>query len=209
MKILSHRGYWKDPSEKNKPVAFTYSFELGFGTETDLRDLSGQLVISHDPPQGNVLEADSFFNLYRGFSGDLPLALNIKADGLHVMLQRELERHGIDNYFVFDMSVPDALLYARAGLKMFTRQSELEKEPTLYGEANGVWIDCFFSDWVDESTIEGHLGSGKRVCLVSPELHKREHRAFWEQLAKMSVVESVDLMICTDYPEEAKELFSK
>lgn len=208
MKILSHRGYWKVPSEKNSPIAFSRSFQLNFGTETDLRDLSGSLVVSHDPPLGDILRADSFFRLYKGFPGDLPLALNVKADGLQKMLRAELERHQIDNYFVFDMSVPDALLYAHGGFKMFTRQSELEIEPALYNEAVGVWIDCFFSDWVDEATIEGHLNRGKGVCLVSPDLHKREHRVFWEWLAARQVAQSTELMICTDHPEEAREFFS-
>lgn len=207
MEILSHRGYWKEPSEKNRPSAFMRSFQLNFGTETDLRDLSGSLVVSHDPPVEGALKADDFFGIYKGFPGNLPLALNIKADGLQDMLRVEIEKHQIDNYFVFDMSTPDALLYARGGFRMFTRQSELEKQPSLCSEAIGVWIDCFFSDWVDEATVEGHLSQGKRVCLVSPDLHKREHRTFWEQLARMQVTHSTQLMICTDYPEEAREFF--
>ncbi len=38
MIILSHRGYWKEVSEKNKPIAFERSFSLGLGTETYIRD---------------------------------------------------------------------------------------------------------------------------------------------------------------------------
>lgn len=44
MQVLSHRGYWKHPNEKNLPIAFKRSFERGFGTETDLRDLQGSLA---------------------------------------------------------------------------------------------------------------------------------------------------------------------
>ena len=50
MKILSHRGYWNNLTEKNSKSAFRRSFQLGFGTETDVRDLNGELVISHDMP---------------------------------------------------------------------------------------------------------------------------------------------------------------
>lgn len=207
MKILSHRGYWKEPTEKNSPTAFSRSFQLGIGTETDLRDLSGSLVISHDPPSEHVMKADQFFGIYKGFLGDLPLALNIKADGLQNMLRAALDKHQIDNYFVFDMSVPDALLYVQGGFKMFTRQSELEREPSLYDEAAGVWVDGFFSDWIDEATIEGHLNKDKAVCLVSPELHKREHRSWWVWLAGSQVVQSDNIMLCTDYPEDAGEFF--
>ena len=39
MIIISHRGYWKDAAEKNRPVAFARSFDLGYGTETDVREM--------------------------------------------------------------------------------------------------------------------------------------------------------------------------
>jgi len=208
MIILSHRGYWKTVEEKNTPEAFARSFELGFGTETDVRDCAGELVISHDPPRQNALSCADFFDLYRKFSGKLPLALNIKADGLQSLLSAQLERSGITDYFMFDMSVPDAWVCVQQGLRVFTRQSEFEREPSLYAESAGVWIDCFFSDWVDERTIEMHLNARKQVCLVSPDLHRREHESFWENLSKMAACESSDLMICTDYPEQAREFFA-
>lgn len=207
MIILSHRGYWKTLEERNTPEAFTRSFELGFGTETDLRDCAGELVISHDVPGQGALPGDEFFDLYRQFPGKLPLALNIKADGLQTLLRAELERCEIDNYFVFDMSVPDAWVCVQRGLRVFTRQSELEPEPTLYREAAGVWLDCFFDDWIDEQIIETHLRAGKQVCLVSPELHRRRHESFWEKLRGMDMCESADLMICTDHPENARGFF--
>ena len=55
MIILSHRGYWKSEEERNQEVAFHHSFDLGYGTETDIRDIQGKLVISHDMPQGNEI----------------------------------------------------------------------------------------------------------------------------------------------------------
>ena len=50
MIIISHRGYWIQPAEKNTEEAFSRSFERGMGTETDVRDHRGELVISHDMP---------------------------------------------------------------------------------------------------------------------------------------------------------------
>lgn len=60
MKILSHRGYWKNSDEKNKENAFRRSFSLGYGTETDVRDCRGDLVISHDMPIGNEISCEDF-----------------------------------------------------------------------------------------------------------------------------------------------------
>ncbi|MDB5448782.1 MAG: hypothetical protein JWQ97_4099, partial [Phenylobacterium sp.] len=55
MRIISHRGYWREPSEKNSRTAFARTLEAGFGTETDVRDLVGQLVVAHDPPSGREM----------------------------------------------------------------------------------------------------------------------------------------------------------
>jgi nucleoside-diphosphate-sugar epimerase len=48
MNIISHRGFWLKDEEKNTIQAFERSFEFGFGTETDIRDYKGELVISYD-----------------------------------------------------------------------------------------------------------------------------------------------------------------
>src|SRR4051812_33140333 len=104
MLILSHRGYWTTTAEQNTPAAFERSFRLGFGTETDIRDLAGQLVVAHDPPGPDALSAEVLFGLYRDIGADVPLALNVKADGLQRLLPPLLATHGITNWFVFDMS---------------------------------------------------------------------------------------------------------
>ena len=207
--ILSHRGYWKDPSEKNAMSAFDRSFALGFGTETDIRD---DLVISHDPPNGSELSLAELLKSRDQYARDgrkLPMALNVKADGLYGLLSVELARAGLapDDYFVFDMSVPDALGYLKAGITAFTRQSEYEQAPAFYDRAAGVWIDCFHSDWIDLDTIQQHLDAGKKVCLVSPDLHRRPYEQEWSRLRAMPVTQSSRVMICTDYPEEARLFF--
>jgi glycerophosphoryl diester phosphodiesterase len=63
LKIISHRGFWITPSEQNTEVAFIRALECGFGIETDIRDVSGDLVISHDmsTQDGNYQSLDSFF----------------------------------------------------------------------------------------------------------------------------------------------------
>ena len=208
MIVLSHRGYWKDPAEKNTEAAFRRSFSLGFGTETDLRDRLGRLVISHDPPTGGEMLADDFFRLFAEYDRSLPLALNIKADGLQGMVADLLGRHEIDNSFVFDMAVPDALGYFRRGLKTFTRRSELEPVAPFDERANGVWADAFFGDWSDLDEL-ARLLDARPVCLVSPDLHGRPYTPFWERLAASGLADRPGLMICTDYPEEARAFFAE
>ena len=209
MRILSHRGYWNGSIPCNSTEAFEHSFSKGFGTETDFRDSRGTLVISHDPPTSDALSADDFFSCFGKWNHDLPLAINIKADGLQYMLKEALGRHGIRNYFLFDMSIPDAMASIRQGLRIFTRQSDVEPVPVLYSEAAGVWMDAFTDErWLTPDAITRHLDAGKEVCLVSPELHGRPHLPLWESLRNSRIGGSHSLMLCSDIPEEARTYFS-
>ena len=208
MIILSHRGYWNTSRAKNSLAAFEHSFDLGFGTETDFRDLDRRLVISHDPPAADALTADELFRVLAARDASLPLAVNVKSDGLQTMLKQALTTHGIGNYFLFDMSVPDALASIKAGLRVFTRQSDVETVPSFYEQAAGVWMDAFSDDrWMTPEAIESHLHSGKEVCLVSPELHGRPHLPFWNRLRGSAIAGHPSLMLCSDIPEEAQTFF--
>lgn len=210
MIIISHRGYWKEPSEKNLPIAFERSFKLGFGTETDIRDYKSDLVISHDIADETCISVTHFFELYNHFDTSLPLALNIKSDGLQAKLKALLVEHRIENYFVFDMSVPDGLGYLKNDLNVFTRQSEYEKEPSFYNESTGIWLDEFQGHWITKEVIERHVKNNKQICIVSPDLHKREYKAEWEHYKLIEKELGINnLMICTDNPELAKEFFSE
>jgi hypothetical protein len=207
--ILSHRGYWKRVEEKNQKSALDRAILRGYGIETDIRDYQGKLVIAHDIPNRKSLSFDVILRSYRKNNSSSLLALNIKADGLQDKLKQLLEHYDIQNYFVFDMSIPDTLVYLRKGLCVFTRQSEYEPQPSLYSEAAGVWMDMFFSEWVREKHILSHLNKGKQVALVSPELHGRPHLPFWNYLLESPVVSSPRLMLCTDYPDSAREFFDE
>ena len=211
MEILSHRGYWTKISEKNTMVAFERSFNFGFGTETDIRDLNGNLVISHDMPSvemKNFIIAEDFFELYKSIGKKLPLAINIKSDGLQEKLYDLIKEYEIENYFVFDMSIPDTIGYLNKGFKVFTRQSEFEEFPAFLNLSEGIWMDEFVSHWINQDAIINHIQKNKKVCIVSPELHKREKSIEWANYKVISGSISLNnLMLCTDLPQEAKEYF--
>lgn len=210
MKIISHRGYWRHPEEKNAKIAFDRSFSLGFGTETDIRDYCEELVISHDiPTKKSTPFSDFLANATAKFVGDghLTLALNVKADGLADKMAGALNQYkGLDP-FVFDMSVPDMRSYFDAGIPVFTRLSEVEKNPVWIERSAGVWLDGFESEWYAKSVIEDLLMQGKRVCIVSPELHRREYHELWRKIKAISSSEK--LILCTDVPEVAAEFFHR
>ncbi len=204
MEIISHRGFWLSSDEKNSKLAFQRSFQQHFGTETDIRDFKGELVISHDIPVSKETSIDDFFSLYLEQDSSPTLALNIKSDGLMKALKSKIEAFGIQNYFCFDMSIPDTIQYVREGLNFYIRQSEYEQDLPFYEEASGVWLDSFQTNWFSNELIENHiLGNNKCVCIVSSELHGRDHIPLWNQLLKFSELRSDRLILCTDMPDEA------
>lgn len=209
MEIISHRGYWKKNEEKNTREAFVRSFDLGFGTETDVRDLNGELVISHDIPTGFEMPLDEFLQLADGKS--FTVALNVKSDGLVQKLAEHLSRFNLKNVFVFDMSIPDQLGYYRDGrIDFFSRASEYEPTISLFEACHGVWLDAFFSIWYDTKYISSLLEADKKVCIVSSELHKRnDYKELWEMLANSHLINSDNLILCTDLPEEAQSYFEE
>lgn len=201
MKIISHRGWWRVPVEKNSLPAFRRTVEGGYGTETDVRDLAGQLVVSHDPAQPGAIPWDELLDLFDGRS--LPLAVNVKADGLVSQLAEAFGCRNIP-WFAFDMSGPEMVRYAAANLPFYTRHSDIEPEPILYREAAGVWLDALRVDWFDRDVVARHVDAGKLVCIVSPELHGREPQRLWESLSGLAG----DVTLCTDFPDQASQAFA-
>ena len=209
MVILSHRGHWQHPSQQNSLIAFHRALEMGFGIETDIRWGVHGLVLSHDPPVGDVPALNELLQLHRDIAPELTLALNIKADGLAPRLAEQLRQFKVQRYFVFDMSVPETIRCAATPLVYFTRQSEYEPTPCLYEQAAGVWLDCFLSEWMDDQVINLHQDRGKQVCIVSPELHRRDPLPFWNLLRSMKTVDTSSLMLCTDHSEQAQSFFNE
>ncbi len=207
-RILSHRGDWINGSNQNSIKALVSSVENGFGVETDIRDFLGQLAIAHDPPRSLEACLDDFLIGARAaMRRDHPIiALNVKSDGLADLFKGMLHKfEGLD-YFVFDMSIPDMRSYIECGIPCFTRISEIEEKPVLLDESVGVWLDSFYSDWFSASVISDILSSGKRVCVVSPELHGRSHFGVWSLIR--TIWRHDNLLLCTDYPNEASLFFT-
>lgn len=207
-RILSHRGCWKGGLCKNSFEAILRSYESGYGIETDIRDYGGQIVISHDPPttltftledllrQSGLRNRDSLFTL----------ALNVKSDGLAKILAKHLSKSPDFDCFVFDMSVPDMRHYLELGIPTFTRLSEVERTPIWLEKCQGVWLDAFECDWYSMKIVSDLVAHNKRVCIVSPELHGRDHTDLWHCLR--SIWDDKRIYLCTDYPNEASAYLS-
>lgn len=211
VEIIAHRGSWLLREEQNTLTAFERAWAAGAGVETDLRDLDGEVVVSHDMPRTcpePMTLADLLRHWHRaGRRGRL--ALNIKADGLAVPVAAALETAGATaSAFVFDMSVPDQLAHTRTSTPVFARWSDLEA-PVFAGGETGIWLDAFTDDgWWDADAVRRHLEAGLQVVLVSPELHHRPHRAAWERLRAEGLDTAAGFGLCTDHVDEAAAFFS-
>ncbi|KJF85819.1 hypothetical protein [Photobacterium phosphoreum] len=208
MEIIAHRGYWLESQEKNSFKAFERAISNGFGIETDLRDYHGKIVISHDLPTEKNKTLDEFLKLVSK-NKKVTLALNIKCDGLQDLLQRN-EYLGEHKHFYFDMSIPDCLTFNQKNMCYFSRVSDVEPTALLYKDAAGIWLDNFSSNKLNLAELNKVLEEGKKVALVSPELHGYEYTTYWEQLKNhiRDSQSSENILLCTDFPMLAKEFFN-
>jgi glycerophosphoryl diester phosphodiesterase len=206
MKILAHRGH---PNNDNSFNSLTNSLSMGFGIETDIRDLNNSLVIAHDPPmvenQYDLIE--KLFAYYKNNNLVSPLALNIKSSGIDKLLLPLIEEYEILNYFCFDLPIPEILNYKNK-INFFIRFSEYERINNLINYASGIWVDFFDSNNLDQEKLDYLANSAKLLAFVSPELHGKKINSFWEKIIDFSEQHNqLNVLICTDFPEKLKKLY--
>ena len=208
IEIIAHRGQWNTIDEKNSIDAIKRAFVSGFGIETDVRDYREKLVISHDIANEKSILLEDVLELYKNLKVNVTLAFNVKADGIQKKLKEILEKYDIKNYFMFDMSNPEMVLYKEQQFFYFTRHSDIEEWPVLYDDAIGVWMDSFYDfNWLNLNRIETHLSKGKKVCIVSPELHGKANETTWKMIKVLS--DEKNIILCTDKPDEARSFFDE
>lgn len=205
MKIIAHRGYWREEKEKNSLLAISSGMDYFDGVETDIRDLNKRLVISHDIPSTDAIALERILSIHA--KTKKTLAINIKADGLSDLLMGLLAKYDIDNYFTFDMSVPEMVVYKKKGIKFYTSLSEVIRNTMLLSQSSGIWLDSFYSMWYTKNDLYALANYNLPICVVSEELHGRNHRNQWNLLADFEKTCNVNLAICTDFPKQAKDFF--
>jgi hypothetical protein len=194
-RIYAHRGCWSANVLQNSEASFEIARKSGFSVETDVRQLEGRAVISHDPPNSPItLELADLADFATTF------AINLKEDGL----QRHINdlRTWVVNTdsFVFDGSIPEMYRFRMLGIPHALRLSEFEKE--LPWKSQAIWLDSFTEDWWISDDSMYHLIEDSKVIVVSPELHGRDPRFVWDYLAKKQSDGNTNFSICTDRPSE-------
>ena len=210
-RVLAHRGLWNESRAQNSIDAISAALDLGFGIEIDVRERSGELVLSHDFPNDGSAVLEPKHPVWDKLTAQTPVAFNIKTDGLGPELKNCLNELPGHNGFTFDMSIPEAVVYISLNIPFAQRVSEYEPVSVFaalpQSAGDRVWLDSFHTDWWLD--IKGFSGSlkGNQVFVVSPELHGRDPQRVWDWCYQ-EFQQDVDIYICTDYPEKVLEQWS-
>ncbi len=206
-RILAHRGLWSHEEQQNTKLSITNALRSGFGVETDLRDHLGTVVVSHDPVKKGVspLSFEEVLAEYHSKKYSGLLALNIKSDGLAPAVAKLLGHYELTNYFVFDMSIPDTMSYAKEDVRFALRVSDYEPQHDLHKSACCIWLDSFSASYDRKLAGIASLMKLNDVYIVSPELHNRPFTNVWKQLRAADIGSEVGL--CTDHSAQAAEFF--
>ena len=194
-RIYAHRGLWNERGIAthlpNSMKALVNAISNGYSVETDIRDFNGGLEIGHDP----ILSSNFNFQELLDLKGRY--ALNIKSDGLAPKFKEFLTS---ENYFLFDMSIPEYQKYLNVNLRTFGRLSEYETTDQ-YNLASGFWVDGFLSDWwCTNETLEKMSNMDMQFVFVSPELHGRNPDICWKTFGP-HFRRTENFALCTDHPD--------
>lgn len=201
MKIVAHRGVWSTSVPGNSLAAHLGALKKGWGTEVDVRDRDGLLVIAHDPGEKG---APLFEDLLAAAPARSLFAVNVKAAGLLPEIAGALERHG-HRGFVFDLPPPEFPVARRLALPAYGRLSPFETRLQFADAVGGVVLDSFGDAgfWRGLSSLRTEA-AGKPVFVISDEIHGLDPLPQWVLLKESA---GADDALCTDRPDEAAEFF--
>ncbi len=144
-----------------------------YGVELDLRDNGNRLILQHDP----FTDGEEFEEFLKHYHHGL-MILNIKSERIENRVLELIKKYKVRDYFFLDSSFPMIFLLSNQGEKKIAlRFSELEGLDTILsmkGRIDWVWVDCFTKLPIDKESFRILKEAGFKLCLVSPELQKRE-----------------------------------
>jgi hypothetical protein len=221
IRIIAHRAklertHIDEGSDESLFDAVHAATAMGIGVEIDIRDRMGELVVCHDPPLSTTRLTVLGSLINRCYvPGTSFWAINIKSSGLCSMISKVFCDYGVsrDDYFCFDMAIPDQMHYERAGITVAPRISDVERAYAfgLPRHPKYLWCDQLTDkhppDQIYADLLDSVNTSFTDVAVVSPELHGRSFSATWEMLRSRQRERPDNLLLCTDYPEQALSFF--
>lgn len=140
------------------------------GVEIDIRSIKGIPYLSHFIDQDGIL----FEDWLKHYHLKGTLVLNVKEEGLEVILIDLLNKYRIDNYVFLDEPFWYLLNASRKlhNKNFAIRVSKFESVQTAlksHGLSDWVWYD-YFDDYININDLKLLIDSGFKVIMPSPEL---------------------------------------
>ena len=140
------------------------------GVEVDLRSSGSNVIVHHEP----FLPGPRFDEWLDSYS-HAGIILNVKEEGLEVVVTELLHERGIEDFFFLDQSFPFLMRGVMMGeRRAAVRVSDVESRETalaLSGHLDWCWVDGFHRPPGEGVDILALQSSGLAVCIASPELH--------------------------------------
>ena len=159
------------------------------GVEIDLRPFRDKIILNHEP----FSDGESFDEFLKYYDHSL-LILNVKSEGIEEEVLSLVRRHGIKDYFFLDVTFPFMIKYINKGVHEFaTRFSEFESIQTclnLKGKVNWVFVDNFTHLPVENDAF-AILRKHFKICIVSPELLKRDEVEKTKEILASNPVDAI------------------
>ena len=170
-----------------------------FGVEVDIRPHNDNLILHHEP----FVEGQYFESFLQNFNHAF-IVLNIKSEGTEQKVIELMNKYGIENYFLLDVTFPFVIKLINKNIsKIAMRFSEYESIETclrLKGKVEWIWVDNFSRLPLDEESVK-KLKKYFKICVVSPDLLGRIKDI--EKTRKLIISYDVDA-VCTKNVEAWK-----
>ncbi len=159
------------------------------GVETDIRSYGRRLIIHHEP----FVKGEDFEDFLKHYSHCL-LILNIKSEGIEQNVLDLIKKYRISNYFFLDVTFPFMIKYINKNISQFAvRFSEFESIQTclnLKDKVEWVFVDNFTKLPIEDYSFT-QLSEHFKICIVSPELLKRNEIELTKEIIKKYPVDAV------------------
>ena len=164
---------------------------LNCGVELDLRDFAGNLVLQHNP----FLKGEKFGEFLKKYKHNF-IILNIKSEQIEFRVLKLLRKYKIKRYFFLDSSFPMIRELIKKGEKNIairvSDEEDLKTAINLKNKIKWIWFETQFSYKKSFFKLKKLKRNYFKICIVSPDLHKKRIRFNKKEIAILKKNKLVD-----------------
>jgi len=159
------------------------------GVEIDLRPYGEKIILNHEP----FKDGEEFEEFLKHYNHSL-LILNVKSEGIEERVLELVNKYNIKDFFFLDVTFPFMIKYINKGIKNFAvRFSEFESIQTclnLIDKVEWVFVDNFTRLPIENNSFK-ILRKHFKICIVSPELLKREEISLTKGIMEKNPIDAI------------------